>query len=362
MTTKLPDAAMDLPSPSVVRIRGVVDRSGRLRETALPDGPPLLGPAALELARQFKIQPAAINGVPTTQAVVIPISFTTTGRPVAPAGGAPGPAGSPLRDPSHETKTADAPGLTREASRCAIAEDEEYGRTQDEPVKIGGGVFTMAAREVAYLRALRGPAGQGLHFRRTGSTAPRGGDQGPLDIYWVSSAGLEKPVTLYLDAYQEDELKAPAGFVCAEPLRPVSKPVSGAAVSGETTTPAAAPAGDDGSTPDVAGLSAANSQCGVATDDTYGFTASNAVKLGGEMSEGNARIQQYLRALRGPAGEGLRFRRTGSQLAPDAKTVLVLYELRHAGLAQPVRVYLDRFHLDDPKAPKGLVCSAPIGR
>ena len=360
MTTKLPAEAGDLPSPTVVRVRGVVDRAGQLREISLADGPAVLGPAAIEIAGRLKAQSAAINGVPTVQAVAIPISFTTTGQPVAPAGAAAPPA---MRGSTHETKTPEAPGLTRETSRCAIAEDEEYGRSQQKPVKIGGGVFTMAAREVAYMRALRGPAGQGLHFLRRGSTAPREGNKGPLDIYEVNHVGLTSPVTLYLDAYEDDELKAPAGFICAEPLRPMSKPAPGTPVSGDTSTGAApASAADEGTTADAPGLSAASSQCAIAADDTYGYTASNAVKIGGEMTEGNAKVQQYLRALRGPKGEGLRFRRTGSQLAPDAKTVLVVYELRHAGLDKPVRVYLDRFHLEDPKAPNGLICAGPIGR
>ena len=370
MTTKLPPEATDLASPSIVRVRGAVDRTGRLRETSIVDGPERLASTALAMAQQLKVQPATINGVPTVQVVALPIAFTVTGQPAPPPatpGTAPGgrttaglPGAPPIatRGNTHETKTPDVAGLTRDNSRCAVAEDEEYGRSQDKPILIGGGVYTMAAREVAYMSALRGPTGQGVHFFRQGSTPPRGA-KGPLDVYQVNYAGLDKPVILYLDAYEEGELKAPAGFVCASPLRPVSKPGPGTPVSGEISNPSTTGAAEE-TTADAPGLTAASSQCAIATDDSYGYTAQNAVKLGGESADGNARIQQYLRALRGPNGEGLRFRRSGSQLASDTTTVLVVYEVRHAGLEKPVRMYLDRFHLEDPKAPKGLICASPI--
>jgi hypothetical protein len=72
-------------------------------------------------------------------------------------------------DPSHETTTQDVPGLTAEASKCALSTDPTYGLTTDNPIKTGGGAMYLASREVKFLNALRGPAGEGVHFKRAGS-------------------------------------------------------------------------------------------------------------------------------------------------------------------------------------------------
>jgi hypothetical protein len=72
-----------------------------------------------------------------------------------------------LGDPTHETTTPDVPGLTAETSKCPLSMDPTYGLTVENPIKTGGGDLYMAAREVKFLNALRGPAGEGVHFKRT---------------------------------------------------------------------------------------------------------------------------------------------------------------------------------------------------
>src|SRR5215470_10962304 len=116
-----------------------------------------------------------------------------------------------LSDPTHETTTAPVPGMTPATSLCKISADETYGLTVANPVKTGGGDLYMAARQVRYLSALRGPAGEGTHFKRGGSTkAP---DGTILDLYSMEILG-GKTVTLYVDGYHWSDPLAPAGLLC----------------------------------------------------------------------------------------------------------------------------------------------------
>jgi hypothetical protein len=116
-----------------------------------------------------------------------------------------------LNDPTHETKTSPVPGMTPAASLCKISTDETYGLTPANPVKTGGGDMYMAARQVKFLSALRGPAGEGTHFKRGGSS--KGPDGTLLDLYSMEILGGNK-VTLYVDGYHWVEPIAPAGFLC----------------------------------------------------------------------------------------------------------------------------------------------------
>lgn len=100
---------------------------------------------------------------------------------------------------------------------CPVSADPEFGFSAAKPIPIGGGALYVAAREQRYLQGLRGPAGELLSFKRTGSMMPPGSDAGrPLDRYTVTYDGLESPLTLYLDAYHYEPPRAPAGLVCAE--------------------------------------------------------------------------------------------------------------------------------------------------
>jgi hypothetical protein len=132
--------------------------------------------------------------------------------------------------------------------------------------------------------------------------------------------------------------------------------VSAAGVAASGNSPA-----DTGSTPVTEGLTVAKSACGVSSDGTYGVTIENPVGVGGGDMAGAQRGLTYLRALRGPQGESVSYRRVGS--LPDAHGTFVLdaYELTFTGIARPVRVYIDDNHWDEPEAPQGFACGVPIG-
>ena len=124
-------------------------------------------------------------------------------------------ASAQLLDPTHETKTAPVPGMTPEKSHCRISTDETYGLTAANPVKTGGGDQTMAARQVRFLSALRGTAGEGTHFKRGGSL--KGSDGTILDSYSMEILDGKK-TTIYIDGYHWAEPIAPAGFLCGVPM------------------------------------------------------------------------------------------------------------------------------------------------
>jgi hypothetical protein len=109
------------------------------------------------------------------------------------------------------------------------------------------------------------------------------------------------------------------------------------------------------STPAAAGAD----RCPVATDSAYGLTVSNPVKVGLDEATGPARAGQYLKALRGPAGQPVRSSRIGSALS--GATVLQIYELTYEGLEKPAAIYLDIFHFEAPKAPQGFMCGVEFG-
>jgi hypothetical protein len=120
-----------------------------------------------------------------------------------------------FRDPNHETTTPDVPALTAETSACALSTDPSYGLTKENPVKTGGGAMYMAAREVKFLTALRGPAGEGVHFKRSGTV--EAADETILDAYSLDIKG-ERKTTLYMDGYHWSDPVAPKGFLCGAPM------------------------------------------------------------------------------------------------------------------------------------------------
>jgi hypothetical protein len=100
---------------------------------------------------------------------------------------------------------------------CTISTDPDYGLSPSKPVRVGGGALYVAARERRYLEALRGPAGQQISFKRLGQTRPPGAGPNSLDIiddWQITYEGLEKPISIYIDAYRYGEPRAPVGFTC----------------------------------------------------------------------------------------------------------------------------------------------------
>jgi hypothetical protein len=101
---------------------------------------------------------------------------------------------------------------------------------------------------------------------------------------------------------------------------------------------------------------------GAAVDSTYGYTEANPIKVGGFKEERRAQNQHdYLRALRGPEGQPIRYRRLGSCCAFDTpngfmgRGLLDVYEVTYDGLAEPVQLYLSLYDYERPRAPAGFI-------
>jgi hypothetical protein len=226
---KLP-ASSNVSSPTTVQMRGLVDLDGAYRFPTIADGPAELATTAAVVASQWRFQPYRANGVAVPTVVIMALTFTASGMPeaAAPAGNA--ALGAPARATGDappiltsstvggrstmDFTTADASGLSASNSLCEIATDSTYGLSAAGAIGTGGGPMNGPPRERQYLLALRGPAGQGLHIVRRGSTI--GPDRETiLDVFEVNYPGLAKPLVLYLDEYHDGSLKAPQGFVCA---------------------------------------------------------------------------------------------------------------------------------------------------
>jgi hypothetical protein len=100
--------------------------------------------------------------------------------------------------------------------------------------------------------------------------------------------------------------------------------------------------------------------CATATTDAYGHEKATPVQVGGGAMYGPARERGYLDALRGPDGQAIRYRRTGSLVAPDGDTILDGYEITYDGLEKPITLYIDEYHFSDPVAPRGFTCGHPF--
>ncbi len=102
--------------------------------------------------------------------------------------------------------------------------------------------------------------------------------------------------------------------------------------------------------------------CVVSTDAGYGVTREQAVPVGGGLTSGIERERRYLDGLRGPQGQRLRYSRIGSTLAaPDPDSGPVdMYEISYDGQAAPVTLFLDIYHLDEPRAPQGFQCGRAL--
>lgn len=98
----------------------------------------------------------------------------------------------------------------------------------------------------------------------------------------------------------------------------------------------------------------------VSDDATYGYTSQNPIKVGGyKEGEGDKYQVQYLRALFGPNGQHIFYERLGS-CCPFATTngmmgqgLLDVYRITYDGLKTPIKLYIDLYDSEPPKAPKG---------
>lgn len=95
-----------------------------------------------------------------------------------------------------------------------VSTDKEYGYEPNHKTSIKVGKIE---NEQAYLKALRGPNGETIQFRRVSSccefkSKSAAFGTGLLDKYEVFYQGLKKPIVLYLNGYDYESPKAPLGF------------------------------------------------------------------------------------------------------------------------------------------------------
>jgi hypothetical protein len=207
----------------VVHVQGLIDLTGVPRYLVAADGPPELAEAAVASGSQWRLQPTRMNGAPIPTTISLAIAFAPGNTPATSGGSTASSTGPAMTMSStvggrltHDTTTPDVAGLDAATSKCGVAGDDSYAFAPSSPVKIGGGSAAGPGREQQYMSALRGPAGQGLHFARLGSLM--GPDQTILDAYEVSYIGLPQAVRIYLDEYRTETPRAPRGFTCAAPL------------------------------------------------------------------------------------------------------------------------------------------------
>jgi hypothetical protein len=96
-----------------------------------------------------------------------------------------------------------------------------------------------------------------------------------------------------------------------------------------------------------------------ATDAEYGYSERLPIKVGGGFGSGSERTYQYLNALRGPAGEAVRYDRIGtccpfkSPSSPfDGEALLEVYAVAIAGGA-PKRLYFNWYDEGEVLVPVG---------
>jgi hypothetical protein len=109
----------------------------------------------------------------------------------------------------------------------------------------------------------------------------------------------------------------------------------------------------EGTTTSTPGLTAATSQCAQAAEPGYGTTAANPIKVGGAPLYVADRSVKFMRTLRGPAGEPVRFKRLGSFEGPEG-TTLDVWLVERVGLSQ--HFYLDGYRTSEVRAPLGWLC------
>lgn len=95
-----------------------------------------------------------------------------------------------------------------------------------------------------------------------------------------------------------------------------------------------------------------NSACIISTDETYGYTESNPIKIGGDFISGPSRERAYLENLLGPNGESLSYERQGSTAGVDV--ILDAYRVTGSGVNEVL--YIDMYNFEEPQAPVGFTC------
>ena len=96
----------------------------------------------------------------------------------------------------------------------------------------------------------------------------------------------------------------------------------------------------------------------ITTDDTYGYTEKNPIKVGGG-ENGPLNERKYLNSLTGPNGEKVSYERGGSCCAfstrnsPFGGGLLDIYSVTYEGKRDTVTLYLNMYDKAKLKAPVG---------
>jgi hypothetical protein len=151
-----------------------------------------------------------------------------------------------------------------------------------------------------------------------------------------------------------------------EPARINRTPVPHAAgvvvtfgLAGSSDAGPSGPVGPSGSTPDAPGLTRGTSKCREHSNVTYAISAFNAIRIGGG-PDAPAREIQYLSALRGPKGEGVKYQHAGQAVAGRGTVLFDRFDLTYAGLSKPIRIYFDPSREEALFAPEGFLCAAAL--
>jgi hypothetical protein len=98
----------------------------------------------------------------------------------------------------------------------------------------------------------------------------------------------------------------------------------------------------------------------ISDDRSYGYMASNPIKVGGESEKKGPKNEVlYIHALYGPNGEPIEFERLGS-CCPFKTTkgifgrgLLDVYVVRYKGQENPIKLYINPYEYENPKVPYG---------
>ncbi len=97
--------------------------------------------------------------------------------------------------------------------------DKSYGYDKSNPIKVGGSKDSSGPRnERRFLNALLGPNGEDMKYFRTGSCCPfktpNGlfDNTGMLDRYRLTWTGSSDTLNIYINMYDNGDLKIPVGL------------------------------------------------------------------------------------------------------------------------------------------------------
>lgn len=102
---------------------------------------------------------------------------------------------------------------------------------------------------------------------------------------------------------------------------------------------------------------------GISSDETYGYSEGNPIKVGGLSP---ARERAYLDLLRGPNGEAIRYERRGSCCGFETPNGLLgggmldIYSVWIGDDPKPVALYINMYDYEQPKAPKGFTFAGAV--